>query len=352
VPTGGCGGSSGLWVDCAARLVWHGRELGAGDGRVFCCSFCGGVATLLCDRRDGGDVLTAAGLLAGPVLGLLDLPVGSEEVQLIAEITLTLVLFAGASRISVRALRREYAVPLRLLGLRLPLTIVAGGRGRVAVLPSVSLIETLAVMLACTDAAFGQAVVTDRRAPSRIRQGLNVERGLNDGLCVPLFLIATAFAKTDEGTESGPSHPWPRHISTPWKRTSCMSILRHPRWEKFARKLAVELWFYPDVLTHLELSTKCTSDQASRSPSRRGLPWRQGHRDRLRPAHQAANRALLLLPRTQYVTPVGAQPSSSLALAAANSSSVRTPCALRSANCCSCPVSPPVSAAGAGGGSV
>jgi NhaP-type Na+/H+ or K+/H+ antiporter len=70
---------------------------------------------------------TAAGLLAGPVLGLLDLPVGSEEVQLIAEITLTLVLFADASRISVRALRREYAVPRRLLGLGLPLTIVAGG---------------------------------------------------------------------------------------------------------------------------------------------------------------------------------------------------------------------------------
>ena len=76
---------------------------------------------------------TTAGLLAGPVLGLLDLRLESEQVKLLAEITLTLVLFADASRISLRALRREFAVPLRLLGIGLPLTIVAGalvGRAR------------------------------------------------------------------------------------------------------------------------------------------------------------------------------------------------------------------------------
>ena len=53
-------------------------------------------------------------------------------------------------------------------------------------------------MLACTDAALGQAVVTDERVPSRIRQGLNVESGLNDGLCVPIFLIALAVAEAEE----------------------------------------------------------------------------------------------------------------------------------------------------------
>ncbi len=150
---------------------------------------------------------TAAGLLAGPVLGVLDLSVGSEETKLVAEVTLTLVLFADASRISVRALRREYAVPLRLLGLGLPLTIAAGAAVGVAVLPGVSPIEALvlAVMLACTDAALGQTVVTDGRVPSRIRQGLNVESGLNDGLCVPLFLIAIAVAEAEEGAVSGSS---------------------------------------------------------------------------------------------------------------------------------------------------
>ena len=58
----------------------------------------------------------------------------------------------------------------------------------------------LSIMLACTDAALGQAVVTDERIPSRIRQGLNVESGLNDGICVPLFFIALALAEADDGT--------------------------------------------------------------------------------------------------------------------------------------------------------
>ena len=144
---------------------------------------------------------TSAGLLAGPVFGLIDVHVGSEEVKLLAEATLTLVLFADASRISFPALRREFAVPARLLGIGLPLTIIFGTLAGVGVLPGVSLVEALvlSIMLACTDAALGQAVVTDERVPSRIRQGLNVESGLNDGICVPLFFIALAVAEWDEG---------------------------------------------------------------------------------------------------------------------------------------------------------
>ena len=155
----------------------------------------------------GAMFFTTAGLLAGPVFGLLDLEVGGEQVKLLAEITLTLVLFADASRISLRALRHESSVPLRLLGIGLPLTIVTGALIGATVLPGISFAEALvlAIVLACTDAALGQAVVSDERVPSRIRQGLNVESGLNDGLCVPLFFIAIAFAETDAGTESAHS---------------------------------------------------------------------------------------------------------------------------------------------------
>jgi sodium/hydrogen antiporter len=147
---------------------------------------------------------TSTGLLAGPVLGLLDLELGGEPIKLLAEATLTLVLFSDASRISIPALRDEFSVPARLLGLGLPMTIAAGTLAGAVVLPGVSIVEALvlAVILACTDAALGQAVVTDRRIPSRIRQGLNVESGLNDGLCVPLFFIALAIAEADEGALS------------------------------------------------------------------------------------------------------------------------------------------------------
>jgi NhaP-type Na+/H+ or K+/H+ antiporter len=61
----------------------------------------------------------------------------------------------------------------------------------------------LAIVLAPTDAALGEAVVTEPRLPSRIRQGLNVESGLNDGICVPLLLIALAAADVEDKAASG-----------------------------------------------------------------------------------------------------------------------------------------------------
>ena len=156
-------------------------------------------------------VFVTAGVLAGPeVLGWIDLEIESETVRALAEATLTVVLFADASRIDMRALRREVALPARLLGIGLPLTIVAGTLLAVAVFPSLTWPEALvlAIVLAPTDAALGQAVVTDRRLPSRVRQGLNVESGLNDGICVPLLFIALAVAEADESilTVSGAVH--------------------------------------------------------------------------------------------------------------------------------------------------
>src|SRR3954466_8026677 len=153
-------------------------------------------------------VFVAGGIVASTdVLGWLDPTIGSESVRWVAEATLTVVLFSDASRIDLAALRRQYVVPLRLLGIGLPLTIVAGALAGVAVFGELAFIEAvlLAIVLAPTDAALGQAVVSDPRVPSRIRQGLNVESGLNDGLCVPLFFIAIAIAETDAGTASSHS---------------------------------------------------------------------------------------------------------------------------------------------------
>ena len=145
-------------------------------------------------------VFLTVGLLTGAkVLGWFDLKIGSGSVRALAEVTLTLVLFADASRIDLRALRRELALPARLLGIGLPLTIVAGALAAWLVFGQLIWAEALvlAIVLAPTDAALGQAVVTDPRLPSRVRQGLNVESGLNDGICVPLLFIALAIAEAD-----------------------------------------------------------------------------------------------------------------------------------------------------------
>ena len=147
-------------------------------------------------------VFTAVGLLFGSeALGLIEVAPAGESVKLLAEATLALVLFADASRIDVRALRGELSVPLRLLGIGLPLTLLAGFLLALVVFPELSWSEALllAVILAPTDAALGQAVVTLTRLPSRIRQGLNVESGLNDGICVPLFWIVLAIAQAESG---------------------------------------------------------------------------------------------------------------------------------------------------------
>ena len=147
-------------------------------------------------------VFTAAGLLLGSeAFGVVEFPPAGETVKLLAEATLALVLFADASRIDVRALRGELSVPLRLLGIGLPLTLLAGFVVAIVVFPELSWSEALllAVILAPTDAALGQAVVTLKRLPSRVRQGLNVESGLNDGICVPLFWIVLAIAQAESG---------------------------------------------------------------------------------------------------------------------------------------------------------
>ena len=160
-------------------------------------------------RRLAGTSITSAivfvgvGLLAGiQALDLFDAPSTGEFVKVLAEATLAFVLFSDASRIDLRALRREYTVPARLLGIGLPLTIVLGAIFASFVFEQLSLTEAvvIAVLLAPTDAALGQAVVTEPRLPSRIRQGLNVESGLNDGICVPLLFIALAVAEADAGS--------------------------------------------------------------------------------------------------------------------------------------------------------
>ena len=151
-------------------------------------------------------VFVAVGLLVGPqVPGGIDLESTSGTVRTLAEATLALVLFCDASRIDLARLRRESGVPVRLLGIGLPLTIALGAVAAAAILGQLTIAEALilAVVLAPTDAALGQAVVTEPRIPPRIRQGLNVESGLNDGICVPLLFAAVAAADVESEISDG-----------------------------------------------------------------------------------------------------------------------------------------------------
>ena len=154
----------------------------------------------------GAIIFTAFGLLIGPAgLDMISFKADGETIRTLAELTLALVLFTDAAGADLVVLRKTEALPTRLLLMGLPMTIALGFGLAVFLFPKLSLLEAalLATMLSPTDAALGKAVVTNETVPAGIRQGLNVESGLNDGICVPILFLFLALA-TGKAGEGGP----------------------------------------------------------------------------------------------------------------------------------------------------
>jgi NhaP-type Na+/H+ or K+/H+ antiporter len=143
-------------------------------------------------------VFVTAGILLGEdVLGLVEMNFSEELTLLVAEVALVILLFIDAQRIDVSQIR---SLPGRLLGIGLPLTIIAGAAAALLLLTDLEFWEAtlIAVILAPTDASLGSAVVSNPRVPVRIRQALNVESGLNDGIAVPVLFLFLALAGAEE----------------------------------------------------------------------------------------------------------------------------------------------------------
>jgi NhaP-type Na+/H+ or K+/H+ antiporter len=154
----------------------------------------------------GPMVFTAFGLLIGPEgLDLLSFEADGRMLRTLAELTLAVVLFTDAADADLSVLRRALGLPARLLLVGLPLTIGLGFLvGQLVGLPLAPLeLALVAVMLAPTDAALGKAVVSNEAVPDEMRQGLNLESGLNDGICVPLLFVVLTLAQ-DIQLDSGP----------------------------------------------------------------------------------------------------------------------------------------------------
>ena len=138
-------------------------------------------------------------LLSDEVLGPISYAPAAEPVKVLAEVTLTLLLFADASTIRARALERDLAEVSRLLIIGLLLTIGLGTLMAMLLFPGVSLGVALLIgaTLAPTDAALGQPVVTSPVVPGRIRRLLNTESGLNDGIATPFVILAIALSTAE-----------------------------------------------------------------------------------------------------------------------------------------------------------
>jgi len=155
----------------------------------------------------GPMVFVVAGFLIGPFgLGWFDGDSTSLDLRTFADLTLAMVLFLDASNANFSVLKRQIRIPSRMLLLGLPGSIVLGFGFAVLIFDGLSLYEAaiLATMLAATDAALGKAVITNKAVPAPMREGLNVESGLNDGICVPilLFFIAMEIGGEPGGSET------------------------------------------------------------------------------------------------------------------------------------------------------
>lgn len=149
-------------------------------------------------------VFVAAGA-ATAAFDAIEIDAEIESIAVLAELTLAVILFSDAVRIDLRRLRRHLGLPVRLLGIGLPLTIALGALVNALLFPDrpFAQVALLAAVLAPTDAALGSAVVEDEAVPARDRLALNVESGVNDGMVVPVVAILTAIVIEEERSTSG-----------------------------------------------------------------------------------------------------------------------------------------------------
>jgi sodium/hydrogen antiporter len=148
--------------------------------------------------------LTAVYVVVGFALGqggfgALDVDPRSEFVQALAVVALILILFRDGLEVEEEALTRRWHLPLRKLVLGMPLTA--------ALVALVTNVVTdldwtecflLGALLSPTDPVLSSSVVTNPRVPRVLRDSLNLESGLNDGLALPAVLAFTAAAAGNE----------------------------------------------------------------------------------------------------------------------------------------------------------
>ena len=150
----------------------------------------------------GPMIFVSAGFVMGPY-GLGWFPGGDPRTLLrtLADLTLALFLFLDAAMANLGVLRRRWGIPSRMLSIGVPGAIALGFALALLMFPSLTVYEAAALgtMLAATDAALGKPVITNPSVPVRLREGLNVESGLNDGLCVPILLVFIALEVGEEG---------------------------------------------------------------------------------------------------------------------------------------------------------
>jgi NhaP-type Na+/H+ or K+/H+ antiporter len=114
------------------------------------------------------------------------------------ELSLCVIIFSDAAKARLKVLEHSLQYPSLLLFIALPLTIIFGTITALVLFDTLSVIQAmlLALILTPTDAALSRGIILNNTVPAYIREGINTESGLNDGLCVPLFLLFLSIAES------------------------------------------------------------------------------------------------------------------------------------------------------------
>ena len=149
-------------------------------------------------------IFLGLGLLLGDGgLGLLQIGVHDEALEVVAILSLAFVLFLDAVNLRFDEGERAWLVPVLALGpgTLLTVAIIAGAAMLIFRTP---LVESLLLgsILASIDPVVLRDVVRDERVPRSIRQALTTEAGTNDIVVLPLILILSTIALGETGGAS------------------------------------------------------------------------------------------------------------------------------------------------------
>jgi len=141
------------------------------------------------------------GFLLGPhALDIADIGIHDPALEIVATLTLALVLFLDAVNLEFARERHEWLVPALSLGPgTLLIVVMVAGSATILLDVSPVIAFSLGAILSSTDPVVLRDVVRDRRLPNSVRQALKIEAGTNDVIVLPLLLVLIAIGNKEVG---------------------------------------------------------------------------------------------------------------------------------------------------------
>ncbi len=134
-------------------------------------------------------------------LGLITVSPQALILEVVATLTLSLVLFLDALQIQIKELGKRWLIPALILGPGTALIIALGAVPLALLLGFTWIVAFIGgAVLASTDPVILREILQDERIPRPVRQVLTIEAGTNDLVVLPVILILIAVAQSEIGS--------------------------------------------------------------------------------------------------------------------------------------------------------